>query len=82
MFMAVTGLGLVCTLGHDVVSGCAALRCGIVRPSPLGLQVVSSGDSPGVEPVMGHPLRGLSDGFVGLGLYALLAQGAIRDLLA
>ncbi|WP_240360124.1 hypothetical protein [Pyxidicoccus caerfyrddinensis] len=30
---------------------------------------------------MGHPLRGLSDGFVGLGLYALLVQEAIRDLV-
>ncbi|NTX65820.1 hypothetical protein HUA74_34690 [Myxococcus sp. CA051A] len=82
MSMAVTGLGLVCTLGREVVSGCAALRCGMARPSPLGLQVVSSGDIPGVEPVTGHPLRDFSDGFVGLGLYALLAQGAIRDVLA
>nr|WP_246357393.1 hypothetical protein [Pyxidicoccus fallax] len=53
----------------------------MARPHPLGLQVVSSGDSPGVEPVVGHPLRGLSDGFVGLGLYALLAREAVRDLL-
>ncbi|MFY0522565.1 hypothetical protein ACN28I_04915 [Archangium gephyra] len=35
-----------------------------------------------MKPIVGHPLRGLSDGFVGLGLYALLAQEAIRDLLA
>ncbi|RKH24831.1 hypothetical protein D7Y13_25850 [Corallococcus praedator] len=82
MSLSITGLGLVCTLGHDVVSGCAALRCGMSRPHPLALQVASTGDEPGVEPVVGHPLRGLSDGFVGLGLYGLLAEEAIRDLLA
>ncbi|WP_244238218.1 hypothetical protein [Corallococcus terminator] len=82
MSLSITGLGLVCAVGHDVVTGCAALRCGMSRPHPLDLRVASTGDEPGVESVVGHPLRGLSDGFVGLGLYGLLAEGAIRDLLA
>ncbi|HYO59982.1 hypothetical protein [Archangium sp.] len=81
MRLAVTGLGMVSTLG-PVVPGCAALRCGMVRPAPLDFHVVSSGDMPGVEAVTGHPLRGLTAGFTGLGLYALLAHHALQDLLA
>ncbi|NVJ17287.1 hypothetical protein [Myxococcus sp. AM010] len=81
MSLAITGLGMVSSLGHDVVSGCAAIRCGMARPVPLGLQVVSSGDEPGVESVVGFPIQGLTDGFVGLGLHVLLVEEALKDLL-
>ncbi|GHG88955.1 hypothetical protein [Comamonas sp. JC664] len=80
MSLAITGLGMVSSVGYDVVSSCAAIRCRMALPVPLGLQVVASGDQPGVESVVGFPIQGLTEGFVGLGLHALLVQEAIQDL--
>ncbi|HYO53515.1 hypothetical protein [Archangium sp.] len=79
--LAITGLGLVSTIGNDVVSACASLRAGITRPAPLDFQVASSEDL-SVEAVMGHPMVGVTDGFTGLGLYVHLASLALQDLLA
>lgn len=78
--LAITGLGMVSTVGYDVVSACAALRAGITRPAPLDFQVASSEDL-AVEAVTGHPLVGVTDGFSGLGLHVHLASLALRDLL-
>lgn len=80
MSLAITGLGMVSSVGHDVVSSCAAIRCRMALPVPLRLQVVASGDGPGVESVVGFPIQGLTEGFVGLGLHALLVKEAIQDL--
>lgn len=78
--LAITGLGMVSTVGHDVVSACAALRAGMTRPAPLDFQVASSDDL-AVEAVTGHPLTGVTEGFSGLGLHVHLASLALRDLL-
>jgi len=80
MRLAITGLGLVSTIGYDVVSACASLRAGITRPSPLDFYVASS-ENLSVEAVMGHPMTGVTDGFAGLGLYVHLASLALQDLL-
>lgn len=79
--LAITGLGLVSTIGNDVVSTCASLRAGITRPTLLNFQVASSEDL-SVEAVSGHPMVGVTDGFTGLGLYVHLASLALQDLLA
>ncbi|WP_235217172.1 hypothetical protein [Archangium violaceum] len=42
---------------------------------------MSSGDMPGVEPVIGHPISGLTDGFTSLALHALLVHQSLRDLI-
>lgn len=81
MRLAITGLGLVSTVGYDVVSACASIRAGIARPVPLDFQVASSEDL-SVEAVMGHSMVGVTDGFTGLGLYVHLSCLALEDLLA
>ena len=35
--LAITGLGLVSTVGHDLVTACGALRCGMTRTAPRQL---------------------------------------------
>jgi 3-oxoacyl-[acyl-carrier-protein] synthase-1 len=78
--LAITGLGLVCTLGHDVATACAALRCGLTRPAPVDFEVPAD-EELGNTPLTGHPLLGISEGFQGLGLYLRLATHALEDLL-
>ncbi|RKG85799.1 beta-ketoacyl synthase N-terminal-like domain-containing protein [Corallococcus terminator] len=81
MRLAITGLGMLSTLGEDVISACAALRCGMARPAPLRFEVYSEDDEEGVERVVGHPLQGITNGFEGLGLYTLMAAHALNDLV-
>ncbi|RKH14599.1 hypothetical protein D7X74_19805 [Corallococcus sp. CA047B] len=81
MRLALTGMGMLSTLGDDVVSSCAALRCGIARPAPLRFDVYSEDEEEGVVRVVGHPLQGLTNGFEGLGLYTLMAAHALSDLV-
>ncbi|MBZ4418521.1 hypothetical protein [Myxococcus sp. RHSTA-1-4] len=81
MRLAITGLGMLSTLGDDVISSCAALRAGLVRPSPLRFEVYSEDEEEGVARVVGHPLQGVTSGFEGLGLYTLMAAHALDDLV-
>lgn len=78
--LAITGLGMVSSVGHDVVTACASMRCGMSRPRPLELSVF---DDEALEevPVAGHPLSGLTDGYVGLGLFARIGGAAVKDLV-
>ncbi|MFP2926888.1 hypothetical protein ACLESO_17145 [Pyxidicoccus sp. 3LG] len=78
--LAITGLGMVCTVGHDAATACAALRCGLTRPTTPDFEVPSD-EELGNVPLTGHPLVGISEGFQGLGLYLRLATHALTDLL-
>lgn len=80
MRLAITGLGMLSTLGDDVISSCAALRCGLVRPAPLRFEVYSEDEEEGVAHVVGHPLQGVTNGFEGIGLYTLMSAHALNDL--
>ena len=81
MRLAITGLGMVTSVGHDVATACASLRAGMSRPADLGYSVV---DEKGMadEQVIGHPLRGITDGFQGVGRYVRIGRMALRDLRA
>ena len=55
--IAITGRGMVSSLGNDVRTSCAAARAGLVRPGELDyFQDLSSGDGEDVG-VTGYPAR-------------------------
>ncbi|MFY0522369.1 hypothetical protein ACN28I_03845 [Archangium gephyra] len=81
MALALTGMGLLSSIGHDVVTTCAALRAGLVRPAPIIGTDVLELDSGEMVPVMGHPVKGVTEGFLFVGLWTRMAERAIRDLL-
>ncbi|ATB27677.1 hypothetical protein [Melittangium boletus] len=81
MRLAITGLGMLSTLGEDVVTACAALRAGLSRPAPLRFEVFSPDEESGSAVVTGHPLKGIADGYEGVGLYTRLTSQAIQDLV-
>ena len=78
--LAVTGLGLVTTVGHDVVTACGALRCGMTRPWPVEYEVPAD-EGNGNTLLTAHPLRGVTDGFQGIGSYLRMGGHAVEDLL-
>ena len=78
--VAITGIGLATSLGVSAVHACAAARAGISRESPLELDALNPDTGQG-EPIMGHAIRGATDGFVGIGRLWRLAALAIQDLV-
>jgi 3-oxoacyl-[acyl-carrier-protein] synthase-1 len=78
--LAITGLGLVTTVGHDVVTAYGALRCGMARPWPVDFEVPAD-DGNANTSLTAHPLRGITDGFQGMGRYLRMATHAVEDLL-
>ncbi|WP_426756345.1 hypothetical protein [Myxococcus sp. Y35] len=79
MKLAVTGLGLVTSVGNGVVGSCTALRAGLSHPSPLPAFTVE--DEPGEAiPVTGFPATPFADGFFQTGAWVRLASGAFDDL--
>lgn len=81
MRLAITGLGMLSTIGEDVVTACASLRAGLSRPAPLLFEVFSTEEDNGTALVTGHPLKGIADGYEGVGLYTRLASQALQDLM-
>jgi 3-oxoacyl-[acyl-carrier-protein] synthase-1 len=79
--LAITSLGIVSSVGLDVETSCAAIRAKMSRPAPLVGTGVLDGASGQLIPVVGHPLRGVSDGFSSIGLWVRLAHGAIADAI-
>ncbi|RKG84531.1 hypothetical protein [Corallococcus terminator] len=82
MPLALTSLGMVSSVGNSVVASCAAIRAGIVRPAPVVGTDVLDLQSGEMVPVTGHPIRGVTEGFLFLGLWVRMAERAIQDLLA
>jgi 3-oxoacyl-[acyl-carrier-protein] synthase I len=86
--VSVTALGMVSSLGNDVITACAAARAGLTRPAELtsldfgGEETFGDETLDGPPEVVGHPVRGIADGFTGLGKALLLGGAALDDLLA
>lgn len=81
MEVRITSLGMVSSVGQDVVTACAAIRAGIVRARPLPYFQVLDETSQEVGPITGHPVRALTEGFTIIGRWLRLARGCIADLL-
>lgn len=78
--IAITGRGMVSSLGSDVVMACAAARAGLVRPAPLELLMQSPEDGE-AEAVEGHPAGELTRGFEGFARLVRLTALGLGDLL-
>lgn len=77
--VAITGLGMVSSLGHDVFTGCAAARAGIVRSTQLECFPVMSPDGD-VGGVIGHTVPIITEGFEGSARLLRMAHASLADL--
>jgi 3-oxoacyl-[acyl-carrier-protein] synthase-1 len=80
MRLAITGLGLMTSVGHDVHTACASIRAGIQRPHELTHFFVLDTAEQKSVPLIARPVAGYTDGFVGIGLWLRLARAALQDL--
>jgi len=78
--MELVAASLVCSLGYDLETACAAARAGLVRPGPAaGFRTRSAVDGE-PETVSVHAARLLTDGFQDDARLVRLLQGAAADL--
>jgi len=75
----ITAIGMATPVGLTAAQSCAAMRAGI---SAIGeLDFVIQNDSFEEVAVMGCALRGVTDGYSGLGRWTRLATAALHDLV-
>jgi 3-oxoacyl-[acyl-carrier-protein] synthase-1 len=82
--VAVTAMGMVSAIGHDVVASAAAARAGLNEPRPLEVMLAAFGkETRESRPkVAGHAVPGIGTGFAGAGKVIALGAAALRDLLS
>lgn len=78
--VAITGRGLVCSLGLDVMDACAAAHAGLVRAAPLDYLVFNESDLED-EPVAGHSVPVITSGFSGIGRMYQMGKVALSNML-
>lgn len=78
--LAVTGIGMVSSLGLDVATSCAAARAGLLRARELDDLFVYDAENEVEIPVIGHQVRPLSAGLFGNARLLQLLLGALDDL--
>lgn len=82
--LCVTNLGMVSSLGRDVITSCAAARAGLSSARELLVMddaVFGLEEDDSAAAVSGHVARGVADGFTGVGKALTLGAAALLDLL-
>ncbi len=79
--VCVTGMGLVSSLGHDVLNSCAAARAGLSRATELSYFPIKSPQTGQVIHVRGHQISTGTFGFEGWARILVLLKLALEDLL-
>lgn len=80
--VVITGLGMITSIGFDVVTAAAAARAGLSRPAPIDSFEVLDPETGEAQPLMGHPIGAYTDGFRQFGRWLSLASGCWEDALA
>jgi len=78
--MDVLAYGMVTALGGDAATSCAGARAGLVRSRVLDHFRLRSGVTGEEEPVIGHPVVLLTQGFEGEARLLRLIHGAMADM--
>ena len=78
--LSITGTGMVCPVGWEATTACAAIRAGLSRPRENHNFLVLGDNAEGV-PINSHPIFGFTDGFINDGLWIRIAEGTFYDLI-
>lgn len=79
--IVITGLGMVSSLGYDVITSCAAAMAGLTRVTEFHNLKIYNAEAGEFEPALGHAVALITDGFTGLGRLVSLGVSAINDLI-
>lgn len=79
--LVLAGFAMLSAVGRSYPESCASIRAGLSRPTALpGTQLIDE-ESQQAVPVVGHPVRGVTEGFFGPGLWLRLAQHCLAELM-
>ena len=78
--ICITGLGMVSSLGYDVVTACAAARAGLVRSQELDYFPIRSLVDGEIAGVIGYPIPELTRGFEGFARLLRITHAGLADL--
>jgi 3-oxoacyl-[acyl-carrier-protein] synthase-1 len=79
--LAIVALGATTAVGRNAALSAAAIRAGIVRPRPVVDPEILDAETHEPVPIIGHPIRGVTDGFTLFGRWLRMASVAVGDLL-
>jgi 3-oxoacyl-[acyl-carrier-protein] synthase-1 len=81
MSLAISGLGVISSVGRSAAQACASIRAGISRPETIDYFHLLDPETQEAVPLAGHPIRGYTEGFTVTGLWVRLAGGCLSDLM-
>src|SRR4249920_465573 len=76
----ITAVGMITSVGWDAPTACASIRAGFSRPGIVENFEIVDLESMQNVPLTGHPIANYTDGFVMLGRWHRLFDGAIESL--
>ncbi|MFY0562675.1 DUF6484 domain-containing protein [Archangium lansingense] len=78
--LVITATGAVTSVGFSAASAYSAIRAGISRPRKVSHFQLLDSETQNSIPLMGHPLHGFTEGFLGTGRWMRLARGGLARL--
>ncbi len=81
MNLAITSLGMISSVGRDVIASCASIRANINRESEINYYRVLDAETQEIVPLAGHPIRGFTEGFNLVGRWIRMAKICMKDLI-
>jgi len=72
---------MITSVGYDAKTSCASIRAGIVRPSEILHFSVLDEDTHKTEPLVGYPIKNVTDGFGSVGRWLEMSKYAAQDLI-
>ncbi|MBW2737387.1 MAG: hypothetical protein JRE64_00780 [Deltaproteobacteria bacterium] len=81
MDLVITSLGMLSSVGHNVVTSCASIRAGLTRRREISYFSELDLDTQDSTPIIGCPIHGYTEGFVIPGLWVRMALSSLNNLV-
>src|ERR1039457_5967253 len=81
MALAITGAGMITSVGPNLADSCAAIRAGIVRSAEVDHFTVLDAEAQEAVPMTGRPINGFSEGFFVLGFWVRAGVACLHDMM-
>lgn len=81
MVLALSGLGMIASVGRSAAAVCAAIRAGLDAPRALSYFRTLDPDTQDSVPLLGHPIHAYTEGFAPIGRWLRLSDGCVADLV-
>lgn len=78
--LCISGIGMITSVGRDAVTSCASIRAGITRPTEFADYKYLVTEEQDMEPIIGHAIVGVTEGFHFTGLWSRLAKLCLHDM--